>query len=223
MADLVCQMTSVDKSFDGRRVLRDVDLTVASGEMVAVTGDSGSGKTTLLNIVGLLERPDRGELRLFGRPAPAVGSGKATALLRYKLGYLFQNFALIDGDSVDDNLKIAQAYVGGSRASRGQTRAAALEAVGLADLARRPVYELSGGEQQRISIARLMLKPCDLVLADEPTGSLDAANRDIVLQLLRHLNAEGKSVVVVTHDPQVAATCHRSISLPGAHDAGRPQ
>jgi putative ABC transport system ATP-binding protein len=223
MIDHVCQMTSIGKAFHGRPVLCDLDLTVAPGEMVAVTGDSGSGKTTLLNIVGLLERPDRGEMRLFGRPAPAVGSRKATALLRNKLGYLFQNFALIDGDSVDANLRIAQAYAGGSRAARGQARAAVLEAVGLPDAARRRVYELSGGEQQRIAIARLMLKPCDLVLADEPTGSLDAANRDIVLRLLRQLNTTGKSVIIVTHDAQVAATCHRRLSLPVAHGALQPQ
>lgn len=223
MVDLVCQMTSVGKAFSGRAVLHDLNLTVSPGEMVAVTGESGSGKTTLLNIVGLLERPDRGELRLFGRPAPRVGSRAAMSMLRHKLGYLFQNFALIDADSVDDNLKIAQAYVGGSGETRRWARARALEAVGLPDAAKLRAYELSGGEQQRIAVARLMLKPCDLVLADEPTGSLDAANRDIVLGLLQQLNSAGKSVLVVTHDTRVAAACHRRVSLAAPHHPQRPQ
>src|SRR5574337_1237256 len=168
MRDLVCQMTSVGKAFDGRVVLRDLDLTVVRGEIVGISGRSGAGKTTLLNIIGLLERPDRGELRLFDRPAPKVGSRQATSLLRHKLGYLFQNFALIDTDSVDDNLKVAQAYAGGSRQTRCRSRAAALEAVGLADTANHRVHELSAGEQQRVAIPRLILKPCELVLADEP-------------------------------------------------------
>jgi putative ABC transport system ATP-binding protein len=191
MANLVCQMASVDKAFDGRPILANLDLAVACGEMVAVTGESGSGKTTLLNIIGLLERPDRGELRLFGQPAPTVGSRKATSLLRHKLGYLFQNFALIDGDSVDDNLKIAQAYAGGSREARRQARAAVLQAVDLPNMAKRRVYELSGGEQQRVAIARLMLKPCDLVLADEPTGS--AGTGDIKTQEAARSNPSGRA------------------------------
>lgn len=214
MTDYVCELLGVGKSYDGHAVISGIDLAVMKGEMLAITGKSGSGKSTLLNIIGLLETADRGELRLFGERSPRVGSGAATRMLRFRLGYLFQNFALIDGESVDANLRIAQAYAKGSRSGRLDARGSALRAVGLTDSGRQKVYELSGGEQQRVAIARLMLKPCDLVLADEPTGSLDAANADVVLALLRELNANGKTVIVVTHDDRVAAQCHRTMVLP---------
>lgn len=219
MTDVVCELVEVGKSYHGRAVLSDIDLTVSRGEMLAITGRSGSGKSTLLNIIGLLETADQGEIRLFGAPSPRVGSAKATAMLRSGFGYLFQNFALVDGDSVDNNLKIAQAYAKGARSARAGARASALSAVGLADAGRRKVYELSGGEQQRVAIARLMLKPCDLILADEPTGSLDATNGEMVLELLRQLNAAGKTVIVVTHDARVAAICNRTLALPDPHTA----
>lgn len=214
MSGGICEVVGLGKSFNGQRVLRDFNLSVEPGEMVAVTGRSGSGKSTLLNIVGLLERPDAGEVRLFGQRPVAVGSSEARGMLRNRLGYLFQNFALVDGDTVDANLRIAQAYAPGSRESRAQAREAALEAVGLAGAGGKRVYQLSGGEQQRVAIARLMLKTCDLVLADEPTGSLDGANADIVLGLLRNLNAAGKAAIVVTHDERVAAACDRVVAMP---------
>ena len=217
MSDPVCELIGVGKSFDGRAVIRELDLVVEPGEMLAITGPSGSGKSTLLNMIGLLEKADRGEVRLFGERGLRVGSRKATRILRYRLGYLFQNFALVDGDSVDANLQIAQAYAKGSREARKEARAAALQAVGLANTGGQKVYQLSGGEQQRVAIARLMLKPCDLILADEPTGSLDAANADAVVQMLRDLNARGKTMVVVTHDDRVAAMCQRTITLPDPH------
>jgi putative ABC transport system ATP-binding protein len=217
MTDPVCELIGVGKSFDGRAVIRDLNLVVEPGEMLAITGPSGSGKSTLLNMIGLLEKADRGEVRLFGERGLRVGSRKATRILRYRLGYLFQNFALVDGDSVDANLQIAQAYAKGSREARKEARAAALQAVGLANTGGKKVYQLSGGEQQRVAIARVMLKPCDLVLADEPTGSLDAANADVVIQMLCDINAQGKTMVVVTHDDRVAAMCQRTITLPDPH------
>ena len=125
MSDPVCELIGVGKSFDGRAVIRDLDLVVEPGEMVAITGPSGSGKSTLLNMIGLLEKADKGEVRLFGERGLRVGSREATRLLRYRLGYLFQNFALVDSDSVDANLQIAQAYAKGSRDDRSEARAAA--------------------------------------------------------------------------------------------------
>ena len=222
MSDLVCELVGVGKGYDGRAVIHDIDLAVQAGEMVAISGKSGSGKSTLLNIIGLLETADRGEVRLFGERSPRVGSAKATRLLRSRLGYLFQNFALIDGASVDDNLRIAQTYTKGSRSERRAARTSALDAVGLSGSGGQKVYKLSGGEQQRVAIARLMLKPCDVVLADEPTGSLDATNSDVVLTLLRALNARGKTMIVVTHDDRVAAACHRTIALPDPRSALEP-
>jgi putative ABC transport system ATP-binding protein len=222
MTDSICDLVGVGKSYNGHAVLSDFDLTVMKGEMLAITGKSGSGKSTLLNIIGLLEMADTGDVRLFGEPSPRVGSAKATRMLRFKLGYLFQNFALIDGESVDYNLRIAQAYTKGLSSGRDEARRSALRAVGLPSSGGQKIYQLSGGEQQRVAIARLMLKPCDLVLADEPTGSLDTTNGDVVLSMLRDLNAGGKTMVIVTHDDRVAAECDRVIALPDPHSAIKP-
>src|SRR5450759_547494 len=222
MTDNVCELLGVGKSYGGHTVLSGIDLAVMKGEMVAITGKSGSGKSTLLNIIGLLESADHGDLRLFGEPSPRIRSAKATRMLRFRLGYLFQNFALIDGESVDYNLRIAQAYTKGLRSGRQEARRSALRAVGLSNSGGQKVYQLSGGEQQRVAIARLMLKPCDLVLADEPTGSLDTTNGDLVLAMLRELNADGKTMIIVTHDDRVAAECDRVIALPDPRSADEP-
>jgi putative ABC transport system ATP-binding protein len=170
-------------------------------------------QSTVLNILGLLDSADAGTVRLFGEPAPSVGSAGARKLLRTRLGYLFQDFALIDSDTVDANLRVAQTYSTASRSQRDEDRAKALDRVGLAGAARRRTFELSGGEQQRVAIARLLLKSCELVLADEPTGSLDADNRDHVLRMLHEMRDSGRSIVLVTHDPVVASSCDRSVDL----------
>jgi putative ABC transport system ATP-binding protein len=213
--EAVVSLAAVSKSFGERQVLHMLDLTVARGEFVAITGKSGSGKSTLLNIIGLLDRADRGTVELFGKPSPKIGSRAARELLRDKIGYLFQNAALIDQDTVEDNLKLAQRYAEtpSSGSGRALRRREALQAVGLDGFERQKVYELSGGEQLRLAVACLLLKPGDLVLADEPTGSLDAENRDEVIRLLLSLRELGKTVIVVTHDPVVAASADRTVSL----------
>lgn len=183
--------------------------------MVAITGASGSGKSTVLNIIGLLEAPDRGEIRILGNKAPAPRTRAANRYLRHHLGYLFQNFALIDNASVKENLEIALTY-SAQRMSKKQRIANALAHVGLSGAADRKIYSLSGGEQQRVAVARLLLKPCDIVLADEPTGSLDAENRDLVLRLLRDMNEAGRTVIIATHDEAVVSACSRVVSLDGA-------
>ncbi len=217
----VCELNNLGKAYHGRFVLEGITLGIAQGEMVAITGRSGSGKSTVLNMIGLIESPDRGELRLFGDRAPAVGSSAAMRLLRSRLGYLFQNYALIDDETVDANLDLAQTYVPGNRAARRQARDAALTAVGLGGRGKTRVYELSGGEQQRVAVARLMLKPCEFILADEPTGSLDPANANAIVDLLRGLNAKGRTVLIVSHDRGVAAACDRVIELPDPEGAAR--
>ena len=209
----VCELAGISKRFTDTDVIRDFSLTVAEGEMVALTGPSGSGKSTLLNVIGLLDFPDQGTVRLFGRGAPKPLSAAAARLLRQRVGYLFQSFALIDNETVDYNLKVAQAYTKGSPRTKAQARAHALEEVGLSGLGDRRVYALSGGEQQRLAVARLLLKPCDLILADEPTGSLDPGNRDAILGMLTNLNRNGKTIIIVTHDPKVTAACSRTIEL----------
>jgi putative ABC transport system ATP-binding protein len=209
----ICELRSVSKSYKGESVIRGLDLDVNAGEMVAIVGKSGSGKSTILNLLGLLESPDSGHLRLFGVAAPKVKSARAIALLKTRLGYLFQNYALIDGETVDYNLSIAQRYAHGTQTAKEQQRTEVLNQLGLEQLRNKKVYALSGGEQQRVAIARLFLKPCDLILADEPTGSLDPENRDIVLSLLHEMNKAGKTVIVVTHDEYVANNCQRTVTL----------
>lgn len=209
----VCELVGVSKSYRGHMVLDKMSLAISEGEMVAITGKSGSGKTTVLNILGLLEKPDRGTVRLFGENSPRPRSREANQLLRLRLGYLFQNYALIENETVDYNLTVAQAYAKATGGLREKLKAEALQRVGLQGARRKKIYELSGGEQQRVAIARLLLKPCDLVLADEPTGSLDAENRDEVLRMLCELNASGKTIVLVTHDEHVAQSCDRVIEL----------
>ncbi|GLY06704.1 ABC transporter ATP-binding protein [Actinoplanes sp. NBRC 101535] len=213
MTTAMCRLAGVSKRFGDRVVLDGLDLTVAAGEMVALTGRSGTGKTTALNVLGLLEPADSGTVTLFGEQAPRVNSRRAVHLLRSRLAYLFQNFALIDNATVDDNLRVAQTYAEGGRTAKRHRRAEALERVGLAGIGAKKPYQLSGGEQQRVALARLFLRPADLVLADEPTGSLDTGSRDAVMDILGELHREGRTIVVVTHDPVVARACGRIVDL----------
>ena len=211
--DRIVEFGEVTKTFRSHRVINQLSFTIGTAELVALVGASGSGKSTVLNMAGLLERPNAGQIRLFGAPAPRIGSLTARNLLRTRIGYLFQNSALIDQDSVEANLRVAQTFTHTPKPERANERAAALAQVGLDTAAQRKVYELSGGEQQRLAMARLILKPSSLVLADEPTGSLDPGNRDVILALLADLREQGKAVLLVTHDPAVAATADRIIQL----------
>lgn len=203
---------NVEKTYTGRTVLSHASFSVSPGEMVAFTGPSGSGKSTILNLAGLLDSPDAGEVRLFGTTAPRPRSRDATPFLRHRLGYLFQNFALIDSATVRENLKVALTY-SSDRSDHAKQIARILERVGLPGYENRRVYSLSGGEQQRVAIARLWLKPCELVLADEPTGSLDENNRDEIVKLLREMSADGRTLLLATHDLRVAEICTRTVEV----------
>lgn len=197
------ELNGVTKRFGGRTVLDGVTLQVNGGAFLVVTGASGSGKTTLLNLMGGLERPDEGTVTVDG--VPLRGRRRTLLFHRRRAGFLFQNYALMEDATVRRNMLVALAYrKAGTRAERSAAVERALEAVGLAGVQGRRVYQLSGGEQQRVALARLTLQDPDFVFADEPTGNLDAANRDLVLARLAALNAAGKTVVVVTHDPAVA-------------------
>jgi putative ABC transport system ATP-binding protein len=209
------ELIGVRKQYGERAVLDGFDLRIEAGEMVALTGASGSGKSTVLNMLGLLDAPDAGEVRVLGERAPQPRTRAANRFLREHLGYLFQNFALIDSDTVAANLAIALTYAGKGTA-KSKRIAEALEQVGLGGSERRKVYSLSGGEQQRVAVARLLLKPCEIVLADEPTGSLDAENRDVMLGLLQGINKAGKTIIIATHDQVVSGACSRVINLDGA-------
>ena len=193
-------LAHMDKNFGRHQVLKDVNLDVPTHSFTVIHGKSGSGKSTLLNILGLLTHYDAGQYQLFGQPAPAPYSSQAMKLRREAISYVFQNFALIDNESIEQNLKLASHYLSKSQASR-QAMLAALEAVNLDLPLKTKVYTMSGGEKQRLAVARLKLRDSRLILADEPTGSLDAENKTIIIQLLRSFADQGKAVLVVTHDP----------------------
>lgn len=212
----IVELKYLNKSFKDKQVLKDFDLTVMPGEFVAIMGSSGSGKSTLLNIIGLLDEADPGStVLLFGQPAPRIGSAQARGLLRSKLAYIFQNASLVDQDSVEANLKLAQRYSSEPKKRWADQRKAVLSTVGLEGVEKQKIYQLSGGEQQRLAVACMQMHPSELILADEPTGSLDAANRDTLMSLLHDLNKQGKTLIVVTHDQRVAERADRIILLDG--------
>lgn len=209
----IVELKNIEKKYGEHIVLNNFSLKVNEGEMVALTGKSGCGKSTLLNIIGLLENIDSGEYLLDGEKINKLNSRQAMRALRSKINYLFQNFALIEEETVLANLEIATKYLTVSKKDKLAFISKSLEQVGLKGYEKRKIYELSGGEQQRVAIARCILKPCKIVLADEPTGSLDAENVDIVISLLKKLNESGKTVIIVTHDKYVASKCDRNVSL----------
>jgi putative ABC transport system ATP-binding protein len=196
----------ISKSFGQRRLWSNLSFTVERGEMLALTGPSGSGKSTLLNCLGLLEPVDTGVIRMDGHDITRQSSAAQRRFRRDTLGYLFQNYALIENASVDVNLEVA---VGARRrdARRREAFEVALQAVGLGGRGQEPVYRLSGGEQQRLAVARLLVKRPRVVLADEPTGALDTDNAAVVIRLLRRLAEQGCAVVVATHSTHVESTC----------------
>jgi putative ABC transport system ATP-binding protein len=207
------ELNNVSKSYGNKIILDKLSLEVQEGEFVALRGVSGRGKSTILNIIGLLETNDSGKVIIDGESNIKPNSSRATKMLREKISYLFQNFALVDDETVQYNLEIAMKYIGGGKREQQVKMQNALETVGLQGFERRRIYELSGGEQQRVSMARIILKPSKLILADEPTGSLDEKNRNIIIDLLKKLNNEGKTIIVVTHDGYVANQCERVIDL----------
>jgi len=193
------------------RALDGVDLEVRRGEWLAVTGPSGSGKCTLLHLLGLLDRPTAGRVLLDGRDATALDDAEASRLRGRHLGFVFQDFHLLPEETALRNVMLPLLYAGtaGARERAG----AALESVGLGHRLEHRPSELSGGEQQRVAIARALVKEPLLVLADEPTGNLDSATGEKVLDLLGDLHRRGITLVVVTHEPAVAARAQRRVEV----------
>ena len=178
------ELENVSKSFGKKRVLSNINLNINKGEMLAIAGPSGCGKSTLLNILGFIEDFQEGTYRFQGKENVKVNGKTSEKIIREKVSYLFQNFALIDSETVEENLLLALYYVKKSKQEKQQLIAAALKEVGLSDYEKFKVFELSVGEQQRIAIARVLLKPSELILADEPTGSLDDTNKIMVLEFI---------------------------------------
>ncbi|EGO5014719.1 bacteriocin ABC transporter ATP-binding protein [Enterococcus faecalis] len=207
------EMKNFHKKFGPKIIFDDFSLQVDEGDMVAITGPSGCGKTTLLNTIGLIESVEQGTYQIFNESAPKINSKKANKLIRENISYLFQNFALVDSFTVRDNLLMALKYVKLSKSEKEQLIHDTLQQVNLEGYQDLKVFEISGGEQQRVAVARSILKPSKLILADEPTGSLDPENRDEILAILNQLNKNGKTIIMVTHDNKVAESCHRIIRL----------
>ncbi|HKY94813.1 MAG TPA: ATP-binding cassette domain-containing protein, partial [Kiloniellales bacterium] len=193
--------------------LDNVSLGIHAGEYVAIMGQSGSGKTTLMNIVGLLDRPTAGTYRVLGQDVAELDTDELAALRRDVFGFVFQRYNLIPTATAAENVELPAIYAGLGRRDRQSRAADLLGRLGLGDrLDHRPT-QLSGGQQQRVSIARALVNDAAVVLADEPTGALDSRSGAEVLALLRQLNAEGRTILLITHDPQVAAEAHRVVKL----------
>ncbi len=203
-------VTRVYKSNVEVRALDDVSLSVASGEWLAIMGPSGSGKSTLVNLIGCLDQPTRGEIWIHGANVSQMSPAEVNHFRAEKIGFIFQQFHLIPYLTAVENVMLAQYF----HSMTDKTEAlAALERIGLKDRADHLPSQLSGGEQQRVCIARALINDPHIVLADEPTGNLDAQNEEIVLRQLRELHAQGRTIIMVTHDPVVARLADRLLEL----------
>nr|WP_203674486.1 MULTISPECIES: ABC transporter ATP-binding protein [unclassified Streptomyces] len=193
--------------------MRGVDLTIDDGELLAIVGPSGSGKSTLLHIVGTLDRPSSGSVAIAGHDVAALSDRRLSALRAQHVGFVFQAFHLVPGISAQDNVAEGLLYSGLPRAERRRRAAAALERVGLADRMDHKPHQLSGGQKQRVAIARAVVGEPDLLLADEPTGALDSASGEAVMELLHDLNKEGATIAVITHDSEIADRLPRQVRI----------
>ena len=183
---------NLNKAYGEKVLFNDYNLEIPDKSFVIISGESGRGKTTLLNMIGGLERPDSGEISIDGIELASLNN--KTNFYKETVGFLFQNFALLENKTVRQNLSMIK-----KDTRTDCTIETAIKKVGLENELDKKIYKLSGGEQQRVALARLMVKKCSLILADEPTGSLDEKNSEIVIQTLRELNEKGKTVIIVTH------------------------
>ena len=200
------EIVNMSKSFHEKTLFKDYNLKIPDGAFVVIHGKSGTGKTTLLNIIGGLEKIDDGQVLVNGIDISKKKNKKN--FYRYTVGFLFQNFALVDGKTVRQNLEMVSPTFRTDISIED-----ALTGVGLKGYDTKKVYTLYGGEQQRVALARLMIKKCELILADEPTGSLDPENTRMVMNILKNINKEGKTIIIVTHNEEIVRDAEYKIEL----------
>lgn len=207
---ILLEVKNVSKIYGELHALKDVNLTVKKGEWVAIMGSSGSGKSTMMNIIGCMDKPSVGEVILDGQNITKETQKSLTEIRREKIGLIFQQFHLIPYLTALENVMVAQYY---HSIPDEQEALDALEIVGLKERAHHLPSQLSGGEQQRVCIARALINSPEIILADEPTGNLDETNENIVISILKKLHAEGTTIIVVTHDAEVGSAAERKIIL----------
>ena len=217
MMPSIVSLERISRTYAMERVqveaLRDVSLEVAQGEFVAIVGPSGSGKSTMMHIIGCLDRPTSGIYRLAGTPVASLGDDGLARLRSRTIGFVFQSYNLLPRTSALDNVATPLLYQGVGRRERVARATAALERLGLGDRLDHEPTELSGGQQQRVAVARAIVTDPALILADEPTGNLDSAAGGDVLAVLRELHATGRTIVLITHEAEVAAAAERQVHI----------
>lgn len=210
----VLELRNIKKSYDDDIIIDNMSFNIEERSIVAIIGKSGSGKTTILNMIGLLEPVDGGDILLNDKPLPSINSKKATMIRRNQINYLFQSNALINDATALQNLLLAMEFVGGSKKEKIAKIKTVLEELQIGKCIHKKINTLSGGEQQRVAMARCILKPGDVILADEPTGSLDPVMSSLVFELLLKLrDSYGKTIVIVTHDMKLAEKADRIINI----------
>ncbi|AIQ58659.1 ABC transporter ATP-binding protein [Paenibacillus borealis] len=206
----ILEISGVSKKYGSLHALKDITFSVEPGEWLSIMGSSGSGKSTMLNMIGLMDKPSSGQVKIDGIATSSMSSRKLTEIRKDKIGLVFQQFHLIPHLTALENVMVAQYY---HSMPDEKEAAAALARVGLEGRAKHLPRQLSGGEQQRVCIARALINYPALILADEPTGNLDEANEEIVLDLFQELHQEGHTIIMVTHAPEVGELAERQIRL----------